>query len=371
MDGLIEQLNKLPFLEENVAGNTLFEWLAAVTAVLAAFLALRLTVALIRGRLQRLAERTRTSLDDVLADTLASTNNLFLFIVSAFVGSLMLDMKRTTTETVRAVLVVAFIVQAAIWANRAVASWMAKERAARAESDPGAVTTLQGVSFVVRVLIWFGGLLLVLENLGVDITALVAGLGIGGVAVALALQNILGDLLAALSITLDKPFVNGDFIIVGDYLGTIERIGLKTTRIRSLSGEQLIFSNSDLLSSRIRNYKRMQERRIVFTFGVVYQTSPEMLRRIPGMVREIIEKAERTRFDRAHFKEFGDSAYVFEVVFYMLEPDYNLYMDVQQQINLAICDRFAEHRIEMAYPTRTLFFGAPVDVRANRNDAGP
>ena len=363
MDGLIKQLNALPFLDESVAGNTVFEWLAAIVAALAAFLALRLSLVLVRSRLHRYAERTRTSLDDVLVETLGKTKNLFLLLISAFIGSLTLDLKHSTEEILRAVLIVSVIVQAAIWANRAVASWMENERATRAQSDPGAVTSLQGISFVVRVLIWFGGLLLVLDNLGVDITALVAGLGIGGVAVALALQNVLGDLLAALSITLDKPFINGDFVIVGDYLGTIERIGLKTTRIRSLSGEQLIFSNSDLLSSRIRNYKRMQERRVLFTFGVIYQTSPEMLRRIPVMVREIIEKEERTRFDRVHFKEFGDSAYIFEVVYYVLDPDYNLYMDIQQQINLAICDQFAEHRIEIAYPTRTLFFGAPVDLR--------
>ncbi|MBN1652958.1 MAG: mechanosensitive ion channel family protein [Deltaproteobacteria bacterium] len=364
----MKKLNSLPLLDESVAGNTVFEWLSALAVALAVFLVMRLSVTLLRGRLQRFAKRTRTSLDDVLVQTLGSTKNTFLLLISAFVGSLTLQMKPTTTEMLRAALIVVVIIQATIWANRAVASWMENERSARSESDPGTVTTLQGISYVVRVLIWSGGLLLVLDNLGVDVTALVAGLGIGGIAGALALQNVLGDLLAALSITLDKPFINGDFVIVGDYLGTVEHIGLKTTRIRSLSGEQLIFSNSDLLSSRIRNYKRMQERRIVFSFGVTYQTSPETLRVIPDMVREIISDLERTRFDRAHFKEFGDSAYLFEVVYYVLEPDYNLYMDIQQQINLAICERFAERGIEIAYPTRTLYFGAPVDLHVGRDD---
>jgi small-conductance mechanosensitive channel len=193
-----------------------------------------------------------------------------------------------------------------------------------------------------------------LDNLGYNVSALLAGLGIGGIAVALALQNVLGDLFASLSITLDKPFVTGDFIIVGDLLGTVSHVGLKTTRVTSLSGEQLVFSNSDLLSSRIRNFKRMSERRVVFSFGVLYQTPVSQLEEIPAIVREIVESTDTTRFDRAHFKEFGDSAYLYEVVYYVREPDYNLYMDRQQQINLELCRRFEERGIEFAYPTRTL-----------------
>jgi small-conductance mechanosensitive channel len=187
-----------------------------------------------------------------------------------------------------------------------------------------------------------------------DVTALVAGMGIGGIAVALALQNILGDLFASLSIVLDKPFVIGDFIIVGELMGGVEKIGLKTTRVRSLSGEQLIFSNSDLLNSRIRNYKRMQERRIPFGFGVTYQTTPDQLEAIPALIKSIIECEEGLRFDRAHFKGFGESSYDFEVVYYINTPDYNAYMDAQQTINLALCRGFAERGIEFAYPTRTI-----------------
>jgi len=198
-------------------------------------------------------------------------------------------------------------------------------------------------------------LLLALDNMGVDITALIAGLGIGGIAVALALQNVLGDLFASLSIVLDKPFVIGDFIIVDDLLGTVERIGLKTTRVRSLYGEQLVFSNSDLLNSRIRNYKRMFERRILFSIGVTYQTPHEKLATIPGIIREVIESQEQVRFDRAHFKEYGDSALKFEIVYYVLVPDYNTHMDIQQAINLAIVRRFEEEKIEFAFPTQTLY----------------
>jgi len=198
----------------------------------------------------------------------------------------------------------------------------------------------------------------------VDVTALVAGLGVGGIAVALAVQNILGDLFASFSIVLDRPFVMGDFIIVGDYMGTVEHVGLKTTRIRSLSGEQLVFSNTDLLGSRIRNYKRMAERRVVFSLGVLYQTSPEQLEKIPQMIREIVEAQTPVRFDRAHFKEYGASSLNFEVVYYILDPDYNRYMDIQQAVNLEIYRRFDEEGIEFAYPTQTLYLRREVEDAA-------
>jgi small-conductance mechanosensitive channel len=168
-------------------------------------------------------------------------------------------------------------------------------------------------------------------------------------------QNILGDLFASLSIVLDKPFVVRDFIIVDEHLGEVEKIGIKTTRLRSLSGDQLIFSNSDLLNSRVRNFKRMYERRVPFTFGVIYQTTPEQLEAIPPMVKRIIEEIDNTRFDRAHFKNFGESSYDFEVVYFVVSPDYNVYMDIQQKINLGLCRGFAAAGIEFAYPTRTLF----------------
>jgi len=196
------------------------------------------------------------------------------------------------------------------------------------------------------------------DNLGFNVTTLVASLGIGGVAVALAVQNILGDLFASLSIALDKPFVIGDFIVVDDIAGTVEHVGLKTTRVRSLSGEQVVFSNADLLKSRIHNYKRLYERRVLFGFGVLYRTPPEQLAAIPPMVREIITGQVGTRFDRAHFKGFGASSLDFEVVYFVLDPDYNRYMDIQQAINLELVNRFAAAGVEFAFPTRTVHIEA-------------
>jgi len=195
--------------------------------------------------------------------------------------------------------------------------------------------------------------LTVLDNLGVNITTLIASLGIGGIAVALALQNILGDIFSSLSIVLDKPFVIGDFIVVDEAVGTVEYVGLKTTRLRSLGGEQIIFSNSDLLKSRIRNYQHMQTRRIAFTIGVAYETTAEQLAAIPSMIRGIDGRQANTSFDRAHFKEFTASALNFEVVYNVASADYNVYMDIQQAINLALFQRFAVESIKFATPTHT------------------
>jgi small-conductance mechanosensitive channel len=213
---------------------------------------------------------------------------------------------------------------------------------------------MNALGFVGRLVLWSIILLLILDNLGVNVTALVAGLGVGGIAVALAVQNILGDLFASLSIALDKPFAVGDFLIIDEHLGSVEHIGLKTTRLRSLSGEQLVFSNTDLLGSRIRNYGRMYERRVMFKIGVTYQTPREKLELIPGIIRQAVEAQQQVRFDRSHFQSYGDFALVFETVYYVLGPDYNLYMDIQQAINLSIHEGFEEHAIEFAYPTQTV-----------------
>jgi small-conductance mechanosensitive channel len=193
-----------------------------------------------------------------------------------------------------------------------------------------------------------------LDAMGFNITTLLASLGIGGIAVALAVQNILGDLFASLSITMDQPFVIGDFIIVDQCVGTVQFIGLKTTRIRSLSGEQIILSNSDLLKSRIRNYKKMLERRVIFWFAIGHSTAVEQVAAVPGQLKRIIEERPQVRFDRAHFQEFNESGLKFEVVYYVLDPDYNLYMDIQQAINLGMLRAFRAEGISFSFPGRTL-----------------
>jgi small-conductance mechanosensitive channel len=223
------------------------------------------------------------------------------------------------------------------------------------EVDTSRQRSLKGIIIILKVAVWGAGLTFLLDNLGFKISALVAGLGIGGIAVALAAQAILGDLFSYFVIFFDRPFEIGDFIIVGDYLGSIEHIGIKTTRVRSLGGEQLVFSNTDLTNSRIRNYKRMEKRRVVFKFGVIYQTTSDQLKEIPGIIKKTIERIENTGFDRAHFSSYGNFSLDFEIVYYVMSGDYNKYMDIQQNINFAIKEEFEKRGIEFAYPTQTLF----------------
>ena len=235
-------------------------------------------------------------------------------------------------------------------------AWLERRRRQTATvADRAVVGSLGVIAFVVRVGIWSLVALVALDNLGIDVTALVAGLGIGGIAVALAAQNLLGDLFASLAIAFDKPFLVGDFLILDEYLGSVEAIGVKTTRLRSLSGEQIILSNSDLLKSRVRNYGRMAQRRIVMTHNVTYDTALQHLRTIPKIVRKAIESQPETRFDRSHFARHGASSLDFESVYYVLSADYNQYMDIQQAINLEIHERFAELDIQFAYPTQRLY----------------
>ncbi|MGJ8654326.1 MAG: mechanosensitive ion channel family protein [Opitutaceae bacterium] len=337
-----------------ILNNVVLDWFLAVAGICVLFLALRLMFSILKRRVGSLSKKTSTVLDDLIAAALESTRGWSLFVAAVWGGARFLDLG-SGDAYVDFALLIALTIQVALWANRMVSAYIIFFTDAKKENNPGAVSAIQGMSFIVRLVIWSVALLLVVDNLGYDVTALVAGLGITGIAVALALQNILGDLFASLSIVLDKPFVIGDFIIVGDLMGVVERIGLKTTRVRSLSGEQLIFSNSDLLNSRVRNFKRMQERRVAFGFGVIYQTTPEQLESIPVKIKSIVEGIENARFDRAHFKGFGESSYDFEVVYYVLTADYAQYMDIQQSINLALCRWFAEEGIDFAYPTRTLF----------------
>jgi len=211
------------------------------------------------------------------------------------------------------------------------------------------------LSKILKACLWVVAVILILSNLGYDVSTLIAGLGIGGIAVALALQNILTDVFSSFSIYFDKPFQIGDFIIVGDDAGVVKKVGIKTTRIQTLQGEELVISNKELTEARIHNYKKMKKRRIVFGFGVVYETSTEKLKKIPSIIKDIIDKIELADIDRVHFQKFGDFSLNFEVVYYLNSRDYNTYMDVQQEINLAIKERFEKEGIEMAYPTQTIF----------------
>lgn len=340
----------MSWLERSVFGNPLLDWLVALGIAAGAAVLLLLSRRVVPPWLAAYARRTETRVGDAVAEILAATRPAFLLVVALYLGAQYLALPEKAARVIGGIALVALLLQAGAWGQRGIALTLRLKK----ETDAAGATTLAVLGFVGRIVLWSVVTLMILDNLGVNITALVASLGIGSIAVALAVQNILGDIFASLSIALDRPFVIGDFIVVDDVLGTVEYIGLKTTRIRSLSGEQIVFSNADLLKSRIRNYKRMVERRVVFGFGVVYQTPPDKLERIPAMVREAIEAQPKTRFDRAHFKEYGDSALMFEAVYYVLDRDYNVYMDTQQAVNLVLFRRFQAEGIGFAYPTRTV-----------------
>ena len=358
-------------LKQIWASNGLQDWVTALIAFLVTLLVLALAKRISVDRFTKLAERTKTQVDDVLATALSKTRFFFLFVIAFWLGCKSLALGDLEPIIGGFALLVTFV-QAGIWANSILMFVVQHFVRLEIKEEASQVATTTALTFLGKLILWSLVLLLALENLGIDVTSLITGLGVGGIAVALAAQKVLGDLFASLSIMFDKPFVVGDFIIVDALMGTVERIGLKTTRVTSLSGEQLIFSNNDLLASRIKNYKRMRERRIVFSIGVTYQTPAEKLRLIPQIIKELIDADENARLDRSHFASYGDSSLNFETVYYVTAPDYNLYMDVQQRINLGLYERFEKEGIEFAYPTRTIFIekGDEPEVKPER-DSGP
>lgn len=337
--------------------NTLLRWVIALAVAVFAYVAMRLARQVLRSRARSAATRTRNGVDDVVVAVLAATRTFFFLTAAVFVASHVLALDDAVRAYLRQAFVLILLVQVLVWGGTALGTVLDTYRR-QSDLDPTRRTSLAAMSFVGRLVLFSVVLLLALDNLGFEINTLLAGLGITSLAVALALQNILGDLFASLSIVFDKPFEIGDFIVVGDYQGTVENVGLRTTRLRSLSGEQLVFGNHDLLASRIRNYKRMQERRAVFTVGVEYGTPSEALERIPTLAREAVEAQKDTRFDRAHFKAFGAYSLDFEIVYYMLVADYDAYMDTQQAINLQLYRRFEAEGIAFAFPTQTLMLGS-------------
>jgi len=342
-------------------------WLRAAIALGVAsvvFACLWLARSLVRRRHARMLRTPETELLEIPLGVASRTTLPFMLVVAALVGFLSYGLEGRPASLLRSVATIALFWQAGLWASTAAVAWLDHRRALMLEDDKAVAGSVGIIRFVARVAIWAVVLLLTLDNLGIDVTALIAGLGIGGIAVALALQNVLGDLLASLSIALDRPFVIGDFLIVGEHMGSVEYIGIKSTRLRSLSGEQIVMSNADLLSSRVRNYGRMQERRVVFRLGVTYETPREKLLKLPSLLRSIIESQDEVRFDRAHFAAYGAYSLDFEIVYHVLRADYGRYMDVQQAVNFRIHEEFEALGVGFAYPTQTLWL-------ARESAAGP
>ncbi|MDD5439928.1 MAG: mechanosensitive ion channel family protein [Candidatus Omnitrophica bacterium] len=306
--------------------------------------------------LGKIAAKTVNDFDDFLVTLIAQIGVPVFVIISIYTAVSALIIPETARFILRIVMVVVVTRRAVLMLQDVARYGVTKAYNKRVNvADPSAAAMIKNLTSIIRLVIWSLGVLFVLSNLGINVSALVAGVGIGGVAVALAAQAILGDAFSAVSIFLDKPFAVGDFIIIDDHMGTVEYVGIKTTRVRSLSGEQLIFSNSDLTRSRIKNYKRMDSRRVAFKIGVVYNTPVEVLKKVPAIVKDIVGGMQGVRLDRVHFQSFGDFSLNFEIVYYVLSADYNIYMDKQQEMNFALMEAFKRDGIEFAYPTQTLY----------------
>jgi small-conductance mechanosensitive channel len=333
-------------------GNTVRDWTIAAGIILLSMLALRILRTIVLKRLNNWAQKTSNTFDDFVIRVFKRSVMPMLYIAAIFAGLqyLVIPAKISRVMHVALMVVIVFFVIRII---TDIISY-AFDRFTGGENEAQA-RQARGILLIVKVILWLIGIVFLVDNLGYDITTIVAGLGIGGIAIALAAQTILGDLFSYLVIFFDKPFQTGDFISIGSQSGVVDYVGIKTTRIRTLSGEQLVVSNTDLTNSRVQNFKKMERRRVVFSIGVLYETGSDKLKRIPDMIRNIIEPMEEVTFDRAHFMAFGDFSLNFEIVYYVESADYVLYMDRHQQICLEIYEQFEAAGIEFAYPTQKLF----------------
>lgn len=346
-------MNRHPLL----FGNS-FDALLFAGSVTAGILLLFWVIRLVARRRLKKAQQTETDLDNLGID-LAHRSKLFLlFFPALYLGLRFLLVPREIGRLVRMAAEVASVAQVALWASALIDFWLARYRRSRSAVDPSATATINIFRIGAVATVWLIAMLVAIENLGFNVTTIVASLGIGGVAVALALQNILGDLFASLSIVIDKPFVIGDAIAVDEHSGTVEHIGLKTTRLRAANGEELIFSNGDLLKSRIRNFKRMTERRAVLRVAVAHETAPEKLERVPLLLRAVVEKQRDTRFDRAHIVGIGSSAFDAELVFFVLSADFNAFAEIRQQVILDAVRALRADGIDLSWQAM-----APAPVR--------
>ncbi len=343
------------FWTTTIFGNTLAQWSLALVIGLLLYGVLKLLTGLLRWRLERFKDQTLPNPSVLIRSMLAHTYGAFYLWLAIFSALHSLTLDPIVVEIINIVTIAVVMIQVGFWMGEVIEYWIARRSIARDGDLNYRKGPINAILLIARIIVWVTVLILILENIpGVHVTALFASLGIGGIAVALALQKVLGDLFASLTISIDQPFVEGDAITVDTFSGTVEHVGLKSTRLRSATGEQLIFSNSDLLDSRIRNFKRMEQRQVVFTLNVPYGTSYKKLQKIPHLIQQIIEDLDQVTFNRTHFKSYGPSSLVYEVAFTINTADFMPFMDIQQQINLEIYRQFEDEGIEFALPAQVV-----------------
>ena len=351
------------FLEHVYWGNTVFAYLVAAGGIILAWIILKLIKKRLIRLLKNLTSRTASNLDDVFIDITEKfiLPYLYLSINYAIITQLALSPRVSRILTVAmlfistwfAVRLINFLLQHGL-----------KSYMTRRHEPPERAKQLNGILLVLKAIVWIFGIVLLIDNLGYNVTTIIAGLGVGGIAIALAAQNILGDLFSYLVIFFDKPFEVGDFIITNGNFGSVERIGIKTSHLRSPDGQQLVMPNAELVKSVIHNYKRMEKRRVVFKIGVVYSTPSDKLRKIPEWSKEIIATQTISTFDRTHFVSFGDSSLNYEIVYFINSTDFLVYMDTHHEICLRMFEKFEKEQVEFAYPTQTLYIN-----RQGENDS--
>tara|TARA_B100000131_G_scaffold61304_1_gene57137 strand:+ start:38792 stop:39865 length:1074 start_codon:yes stop_codon:yes gene_type:complete len=352
---MLEKLNNI--IKTDFFNNVLFDWGIFILTFLAIFIVLKILKNFIYKKLERFSQKTSNKVDDYITSSIGSISDFFIFFLAVFISSKFISLDDQIVFRIQQIFIIVFLWQFTKWAIAISSLVFEKYKSTReAENDMHSVTAISGLTKLARFVIWTIFLLLALDNLGVNITALVAGLGIGGLAIALAAQSILGDLFASLTIMIDKPIAIGDYIVIDNYMGTVKNIGIKSTKIESLSGEEIIISNSDLLNSRLRNYhqSRMQKRRTTIMLGVVYNTPYEKLNSIQPLLTNIVNSMKSTDFVRASMVEFADFSLNFELVYNVLSSDHTEYIEINHKLRMKIFEEFEKNNIDFAFPTRTI-----------------
>lgn len=335
------------------------KWLIAIGLFLVLTLLFKIIQVIVLARLEMLSQKTSTDIDDMMIRAVKSIRAWAYTLAALYIALQPFNLPHWLDITLTALFLVTIVWQlievAACVIDYGVTRFLEKDEDGDGIVDPNAATASDLVTLMSRIILWVLGIIFVLSNLGIEVTSLIAGLGIGGIAIAFALQGILSDLFASFSIYADRPFRVGDYVVIGADSGTVERIGVKSTRIRTLQGEELVISNTELTTARVQNFKKMQERRISSQFGITYETAHDKVKMVPGIVERIFESIAGARLDRVHFTAFADSALLFDVVYYIESPEYVDYLDRQQRFNFELMDKFAELGIEFAYPTQTIY----------------
>lgn len=340
--------------ETEFYSNSFYAYLLATVVFFAVLFGLKIFKTVVMVRISKLAKKTASNLDDMVVEAIDVIRWPFYVLVSINIALNFLTVNTVISKTIYLLFLVSVIYYVIKFSEKLI-DFGAKKIIESKKDDGGGLEIVGLLSTVLKIGLWAGAIVLLLANMGYNVTSLIAGLGIGGLAIALALQNILADIFSSVSIYFDKPFKVGDFVTIGGYSGTIKKIGIKTTRIQALQGEEVVMSNTELTQAKVQNYGLMDRRRVVLELGVTYQTKSEQLKKIPGILKRIIDKAENATFDRSHFKSYGDSALAFETVYYIESSDYAQYMDIQEGVNLEIYAEFEKEKIDFAYPTQTLF----------------